>query len=94
MCRSVEPQVRQMVALCTGGDPGWEITTTGHSLGGALATVCAYDLATSKCASTAADQHATQPAVPSCHRHTSRRSTHVHPGSTHARVGITRGSCA
>eukprot|EP00892_Ulva_mutabilis_P001931 jgi/Ulvmu1/11739/UM008_0152.1 len=46
--RSVEPQIRQMITLCTGGEDGWAITTTGHSLGGALATVCAYDLATSR----------------------------------------------
>lgn len=45
------PQIRQMIEMCTGNEPGWNITTCGHSLGGGLATLCAYDLATSKCAS-------------------------------------------
>lgn len=46
-CRSMEPQIRQMIAMCTGGEPGWKITTTGHSLGGGIATLCAYDIQTS-----------------------------------------------
>eukprot|EP00892_Ulva_mutabilis_P001937 jgi/Ulvmu1/11744/UM008_0157.1 len=46
--KSVAAQVRSTVDLCTGGDPAWSVTTTGHSLGGALAAVCAYDLAVSR----------------------------------------------
>eukprot|EP00892_Ulva_mutabilis_P001936 jgi/Ulvmu1/11743/UM008_0156.1 len=46
--RSVQPQLRDVLAMITGGDPAWAVTTTGHSLGGALATICAYDLGTSR----------------------------------------------
>lgn len=46
-CRTVEPQIREAVDMITGGDPTWEVTITGHSLGAALAVSCAYSLATS-----------------------------------------------
>jgi nuclear pore complex protein Nup85 len=46
--RSVKDQVLSLVAALTAGaSPGdpWVIWVTGHSLGGALATLCAYELA-------------------------------------------------
>lgn len=49
-CRSVQPQIREVLALITGGDSAWTVTATGHSLGGALAVLCAYDLAIARCA--------------------------------------------
>lgn len=35
--------------LTSTGDGPWEVYVTGHSLGGALATLCAYELATRRC---------------------------------------------
>lgn len=32
--------------LTSAGNEPWEVYVTGHSLGGALATLCAYELAT------------------------------------------------
>ncbi|GMH35264.1 hypothetical protein BSKO_03132 [Bryopsis sp. KO-2023] len=44
--RSVEPCVRDVVDCLTGGSSDWKVYVTGHSLGGALATLCALDLVT------------------------------------------------
>ncbi|GMH35233.1 hypothetical protein BSKO_03101 [Bryopsis sp. KO-2023] len=44
--RSVEPCVRDVVDSLTGGSSDWKVYVTGHSLGGALATLCALDLVT------------------------------------------------
>jgi surfactin synthase thioesterase subunit len=53
---SVRPQVfRLLDAIIASGDEGtasagdWHVYVTGHSLGGALATLCAYELATREC---------------------------------------------
>jgi alpha-beta hydrolase superfamily lysophospholipase len=50
--RSVRERMLQMIDLCTGGDSDWHVYVTGHSLGGALATLCAYDVKRLTCAST------------------------------------------
>lgn len=43
---AVRPQVFTLLDLITGSMPGvWRVWVTGHSLGGALATLCAYELA-------------------------------------------------
>jgi len=45
---SVKPQVFRLLDDITKDDGGgqWQVRVTGHSLGGALATLCAYELAT------------------------------------------------
>ena len=43
---SILPRIEELLDLCTGGDPTWRVCATGHSLGAALATICAYELAT------------------------------------------------
>ena len=45
------PKIGELVDMCTGGDASWRVTATGHSLGGATATVFAYLFATRECAS-------------------------------------------
>jgi nuclear pore complex protein Nup85 len=45
---TVRPRVIALVSALTAGaspDDPWVIWVTGHSLGGALATLCAYELA-------------------------------------------------
>jgi nuclear pore complex protein Nup85 len=45
---SVKVKVLRLVDQLTAGataEQPWEVYVTGHSLGGALATLCAYDLA-------------------------------------------------
>lgn len=48
---AIRPQVWMLLDAITcskddtGGEP-WRVYITGHSLGGALATLCAYELAT------------------------------------------------
>jgi Lipase (class 3) len=49
---SVLPRICELLDMCSGGDAHWGVCVTGHSLGAALATVCAYKLATrTECAS-------------------------------------------
>jgi len=46
----VKARLVTLVDLCTGGDASWRVYVTGHSLGGALATLAAYTLVNRKCA--------------------------------------------
>jgi len=41
---SVRGRIFSIVRQITGGSPEWKIYTTGHSLGGTLATLCAYEM--------------------------------------------------
>jgi hypothetical protein len=43
---TIMPRVEELLDLVSGGDPSWGVCVTGHSLGAALATVCAFKLAT------------------------------------------------
>ncbi|CEL96583.1 unnamed protein product [Vitrella brassicaformis CCMP3155] len=44
---SIRSRLHELIHEATGGQAGeWEVLVTGHSLGGALATLCAYDMAT------------------------------------------------
>ena len=46
---SVRHRLMELIESATGGrleEDGWEVLTTGHSLGGALASLCAHDLST------------------------------------------------
>jgi Lipase (class 3) len=47
---SVIAQVSDLVRACTHGSCNWSIVCNGHSLGGALATVTAFDFAVRRCA--------------------------------------------
>lgn len=42
---SIKTMVFSVAEMITKGVPNWTIYTTGHSLGGALATLCAFELA-------------------------------------------------
>jgi hypothetical protein len=53
--RSVAPQILSLVHACTGGDRSWRVTMTGHSLGGALATISAHVFSQRPCAPTLAN---------------------------------------
>lgn len=41
---SVLPAVIRLVRMCTAAGEGWTIFVTGHSLGGALATLCSWEI--------------------------------------------------
>jgi Lipase (class 3) len=45
---AVRARVLRLLELILGGDRSgpWRVMVTGHSLGGALATICSYELAT------------------------------------------------
>jgi predicted lipase len=47
---STRNRVHQLLEMCTGGARDWTVYVTGHSLGAAIATLCAYDLAKTTCA--------------------------------------------
>ena len=42
---SVRETVLRTVDACTGGQEDWHVYVTGHSLGGALAILCSWELA-------------------------------------------------
>lgn len=42
--RSMLPQLQALLSLCVGGEAGWTVHVTGHSLGAAVAMLCAYEL--------------------------------------------------
>jgi triacylglycerol lipase len=44
---SVRPALLQLLSKVVADGEPWHVYTTGHSLGGALATLCALDLKTS-----------------------------------------------
>lgn len=52
---SIRMKVFNVVDQITKRDEEWTIYVTGHSLGGALATLCAYELATRSCSKELAD---------------------------------------
>lgn len=41
---SVRDTVMKTVDACTGGEKDWHVYVTGHSLGGALAQLCTFEL--------------------------------------------------
>lgn len=41
---SVLPAVIRLVRMCTADGEGWTVLVTGHSLGGALATLCSWEI--------------------------------------------------
>lgn len=43
---TILPRIEELIDLVSGGDASWGVCITGHSLGAALATVCAFKLAT------------------------------------------------
>ncbi|GMH33713.1 hypothetical protein BSKO_01547 [Bryopsis sp. KO-2023] len=45
---SVKACIPSIIDLITEGSSDWKVNVTGHSLGGALATLCAFDLTTRK----------------------------------------------
>ena len=47
---SVRAKVMAVSEEVMGGEPrSWQVYVTGHSLGGALATLCSYELANRRC---------------------------------------------
>jgi cephalosporin-C deacetylase-like acetyl esterase len=49
----VTPKIAKIISMCMGSDEpsSWKVSVTGHSLGGALASLFAYHLQLSWCAS-------------------------------------------
>jgi Lipase (class 3) len=43
--RASAPRIEAIVRMCTGGEAGWTVSLTGHSMGGALAMLLGHKLA-------------------------------------------------